>query len=159
MGWRRTWRHTLGHPAPFLTAEPYEGVSIQGAIAPVPNADWEALDAREHGYDRVSIDHAISHEGPARDISVYWVPVDKHDAPDQKHPIWLSYLDAVVQGFHTVFGPDGVTSFFETTAGWDCPILDDRKASLYPRSVILTETETRMVDDALARLATVVEKL
>ncbi|WP_323785658.1 hypothetical protein [Thalassovita sp.] len=65
------------------------------------------------------------------------------------HPILLSYLDVVVQGYHQEFGEQGVTRFFQTTDGWDAPILDDRKQPHYPRHQTLARPETRLVDRML----------
>ena len=67
--------------------------------------------------------------------------------------ILLSYLDVVVQGYHQQFGKDGVAAFFDTTDGWDTPILNDREAPHYPRSQILSRAETALVDQHLARIA------
>ena len=68
-------------------------------------------------------------------------PASKLSAP---HPILLSYLDTV--------GPEGAARFFETTSGWDAPILDDRSAPRYPRHQRLSPAETTVVDQHLARL-------
>jgi hypothetical protein len=64
-----------------------------------------------------------------------------------------SYLDVVVQGYLNEFGEAGAALFFATTHGWDAPILNDRKAPLYPRDQVLTRAETGFVDDAIAALA------
>ena len=49
-------------------------------------------------------------------------------------------------------GEEGGRHFFDTTAGWDGHILNDRDAPLYPRAQRLTSEETGFVDRALARL-------
>ena len=64
----------------------------------------------------------------------------------------LSYIDVVVQGYLAEYGPDGAERFFETTGGWDVPILNDRAAPLYPRHTMLSGSERTFVDAALARL-------
>ncbi len=152
-GWRRAWRHTDLRPVAFLTAVPCEASEIDGLIAHVPNNDWAALDEREWAYDRHSATHAINHSlsRPA-DIAVYAVPVERQSPPDTRHPILLSYLDVVVQGYHQMFGLSGVTDFFATTDGWDAPILDDRPDPRYPRHQKLTFDETDLVDHHLAEL-------
>ena len=142
-GWRRAWRHTTLHPAPFLTAVPDPNGEIDGLTAEVPMGDWEALDAREAGYLRVPLS-----EGP----SIYHIPEGHHPAPDRAHPILRSYLDVVVQGYLIEFGEDGVDRFFATTSGWDAPIRDDRTDPAYPRAQKLTPGETALVDRHLARL-------
>jgi hypothetical protein len=49
------------------------------------------------------------------------------------HPVLLSYLDVVVQGYLQEFDEAGVAHFFDTTDGWDAPLLDDRTHPHYPR--------------------------
>ena len=51
-----------------------------------------------------------------------------------------------------MFGLDGVAAFFDTTDGWDAPILDDRAAPRYPRHQRLAPDETALVDQHLSRL-------
>lgn len=150
-GWRRVWRHTPFREMAFLTAEPFEGSYIDGLIAAVPGADWAALDLRETGYDRLPLAQGIRHEASdAGEIAVYHIPADKHGPTDGPRPILLSYLDVVVQGYLQVFGEEGGQHFFDTTAGWDTTILDDRDAPQYPRAQLLKTEETRFVDRALA---------
>jgi hypothetical protein len=63
----------------------------------------------------------------------------------------------VVQGFLHEFGEAGVAAFFDTTDGWDTPVLNDRAAPRYPRHKVLSAAETALVDDHLARLSARVE--
>ncbi len=152
-GWRRVWRHTDLRPVAFLTAVQDGQSEIDGMIAHVPNSDWEALDAREWAYDRIptteAITHAVKHD---IEIAVYTVSGHKHGAPTTRHPILLSYLDVVVQGYLHEFGEDGADRFFATTDGWDAPILNDRAAPRYPRHQPLTSQERGFVDDRLRAL-------
>lgn len=159
-GWRRIWRHTALRPVAFLTAIPDPGSDIEGLIAPVPNGDWRALDAREHAYDRVQLQDLHGHALPfAPDVAIYAIAPDKHGAPSMAHPVLLSYLDVVVQGYLAEFGPQGVARFFQTTDGWDAPILDDRAHPHYPRHQALSAPETALVDDWLTRLGAAVVHL
>lgn len=145
-GWRRVWRHTVVHPTAFLTAVPDPDCTIEGVIARVPGGDWVALDTREMHYDRVP---ALIDSAP---VAVYSIAEGRHGAPDLPHPILLSYVDVVVQGFAQVFGEDGVARFFDTTHGWDTsPVLDDRATPEYPRHQRLTDSERALVDHHLAR--------
>ncbi|KKL71217.1 hypothetical protein LCGC14_2097120 [marine sediment metagenome] len=151
-GWRRVWRHTALRPVAYLTAVPVPGCTIEGLIAAVPEGDWAALDMRERAYDRVPVTevaHALH-----RDIEVqlYTIPPGKHAAPDAAHPILLSYLDVVIQGYLQEFGPEGADRFFETTDGWDAPILDDRAAPFYSRATRLEPSQTAVVDRWLEKL-------
>lgn len=157
-GWRRTWRHTPHHPVSLLTAIPCAESEIDGLIAEVPRADWQALDAREVGYDRhttTAVSHSLSHNPK---VAIYAVaPQSPFQSP---HPpnILLSYLDVVIQGYFLEFGEEGVARFFATTDGWDTPIIDDRHAPNYPRAQRLSADQTALVDDYVARLATKPQK-
>ena len=153
-GWRRAWVRNGGYDAILLTAVPADpSEKIQGLIAAVPNADWAALDARETGYRRIPSEGKVSHGGdPSTDIAHYAVVAeDMLTAGNQV--ILLSYLDVVIQGYLQQFGEDGVDAFFATTDGWDMPILNDRAAPRYPRSQILSASETALVDGHLDRIA------
>ena len=152
-GWRRVWRHTELRPVAFLTVVPDAECTIDGLIAAVPEADWPALDEREAAYARVPAHHQVTHPLPHRpEIAVYSIPVGQHGTPSATHPILLSYIDVVVQGYAREFGPEGVARFFETTHGWDAPILDDRADPRYPRHQPLSTAERALSDAHLARL-------
>ncbi len=149
-GWRRAWRHTTLRPLAFLTAVPAEGHVIDGLVAHVPGDDWVALDEREHAYDRSHVTDLTAHTVPRPiHIQVYSIPHGKHGIPDGTHPVLLSYIDVVVQGYLREFGEAGVQRFFQTTDGWDAPILDDRAAPIYSRHQRLASDERGLVDDAL----------
>lgn len=152
-GWRRVWRHTGLRPLAFLSVEPAEDVTIDGLVAAVPGDDWAALDRREGAYDRRHLLPAeIAHEAHwATSVQVYAVSARHHQA-DDTHPVLLSYVDTVVQGFLREFGEDGARRFFDTTAGWETPILDDRAAPRYSRARPLARGETAFVDNALAEV-------
>ncbi|MFY0660073.1 MAG: gamma-glutamylcyclotransferase [Shimia sp.] len=152
-GWRRQWCHTNLRPIAFLTAVPDDACAIDGIIAHVPGDDWDALDAREFAYTRVISTTNVTH--PVTDpieIAVYTTRHDIGLPPDMRHPILLSYLDVVVQGYLHEFGEQGVADFFATTSGWDAPILHDRADPQYPRHRVLTKDEIALVDRHLAAL-------
>lgn len=151
-GWRRTWRHTALRPLAFLTAVPDEACEIDGLVARIEGPDWTSLYERERAYDRVpalEVTHALSHRPP---VEVFAIPEGKHAAATDVHPVLLSYIDTVVQGFHDVHGETGVRRFFDTTTGWNAPIADDRAAPIYGRHQALAPGERDLVDDSLARL-------
>jgi hypothetical protein len=150
-GWRRVWVHTPARPLAYLSVERAPESTIAGLIAHVPGGDWAALDLREHAYTR-HLDHATPLGAARQPIQVYAVPQDQAAPPQVAHPILLSYLDVVVQGFLAEFGPKGVADFFATTTGWDAPILNDRAAPRYPRAQRLTPSQTAVVDDRLEAL-------
>lgn len=144
-GWARAWRHTGLRDVAFLTAVRDPNSEIDGLSADVPDADWAALDEREFAYERVALDGLPN-------TAIYEVPEGKHAPASEAHPVLLSYLDVVVQGYLNEFDEAGAALFFATTHGWDAPILDDRSAPRYPRHQVLNAFETGFVDDALAAL-------
>lgn len=150
-GWRRIWRRAPNRPAAFLSVIADSSAQIDGVIAPVPNDDWLALDAREYSYDRIAVTDLVQHTAAdVRDISIYAIPPDTSARPDADHPILLSYVDAVLQGYLREFGEAGATRFIETTEGWDTPVRNDRAAPIYPRAQTLSVQERTLVDDMLA---------
>ena len=113
----------------------------------------KALDEREAAYDRSVVTDRVGHAVPRPiEVQVYSIPNGKHGVPDDSHPVLLSYLDVVVQGYLRVFGEAGAHRFFETTEGWDSPILNDRAKPHYPRHQTLSTAERAFVDDKLAAL-------
>ena len=152
-GWRRQWVRTEGRDIVYLSVVQHPATRIDGLIAAVPGADWAALDKREYSYERHASGGAVVHDlPPAPDIAHYAIPADIA-VTHGDHVILLSYLDVVVQGFLREFGTEGAARFFDTTDGWDTPILDDRAAPLYPRHQTLTEAETAVVDHHMERLS------
>lgn len=151
-GWQRRWVRCDGRDTVFLSVVPNINTTIDGLIAAVPGNDWNALDERETGYARIGSGDAVFHPlTPTPPVAHYAVPADTH-LDDGDHVILLSYLDVVVQGFLREFGEAGVARFFDTTQGWDTPILNDRSAPKYPRAQTLSNDETGLVDQNLESL-------
>jgi hypothetical protein len=149
-GWRRIWQRAPNRPAAFLSVIADSDSTIDGVIAPVPNDDWVALDAREFSYARLAVTDAVEHAATdVRDISIYAIPPHDSAPPDADHPILLSYVDAVLQGYLREFGQAGAARFCASTEGWNTPVLNDRDAPIYPRAQRLTATEQGFVDDML----------
>ncbi len=151
-GWRRAWRATPIRAVSFLTVVPAPGHKLLGLIAPVPDNSWDSLDLRERAYDRYPAHHAVIHDLPHKpEIAIYAIPEGKHSPPTPENPILLSYLDVVLQGYLREFGPDGVEHFFDTTDGWEAPVIDDRAAPRYPRAAVLSKSERRTIDAVLEK--------
>ena len=157
-GWRRVWVHTHLRPVAYLSVERAEA-SIDGLVAEVPDADWAALDLRERAYDRHPISAVLHECGSDAGAQVYAVPPSHAAPPDVTHPVLLSYIDTVVQGFLDVFGEAGAERFFASTAGWHAPILNDRAAPRYSRSQTVTDWERGFVDSHLAALSAQVREV
>lgn len=146
-GWRRVWCQANTRPVAFLSVHRAQG-TIQGVIADVPDADWGALDAREHAYNRHDISDVLGGQ-----TAIYLADPAKVAPASTGHPILLSYLDVVVQGFLQQFGETGVADFFASTDGWG-PIKDDRADPYYPRFQTLTNAERALVDQHVTNLTT-----
>jgi len=158
-GWRRVWRHTLLRPVAYLSATRDPDCAIDGLIMGVSHPDPE-LEEREHGYDRHCVDQNISHDlQDPISVEVYAVHHQKHGVPVDLLPVYLSYIDVVVQGYFKEYGETGVQNFFETTDGWDAPILDDRTTPHYQRHTKLSADERSLTDHWLNQLAAKVKQL
>ncbi len=157
-GWARTWKRTRLRKVAFLTAVEAPGVEIDGLIAAVPGADWTALDEREWAYHRLPVTEITHEHGTVPDVQIYRTKPEHDTDATEEHPILLSYLDTVIQGYLREFGEAGAIGFFETTQGWDAPILDDRTEPVYARAQVLTREERDFVDERLAQLSAVVKQ-
>lgn len=153
-GWRRMWRNTTLKELAILTIVQDPDCDIDGLIAQVPENDWSALDQREINYTRTALSSGtISHDHPDQiEVQVYETRTDRDAPSGTRHPILMSYLDIVVQGYFREFGAQGVADFFATTSGWDAPVLNDRNAPQYPRYKTQTAQELALTDGHLATL-------
>ena len=152
-GWRRAWRATPERARCYLTVVPAPGAEIWGLVASVPSGAQAALDAREQAYGRVAVTEALRHAEPrAPDVELHVIAEGRHFPPGPDNPVLLSYIDVVVQGYLREFGQDGVRHFFDTTEGWQAPVIDDRAAPIYPRAQVLDAAERALVDQGLARV-------
>lgn len=150
-GWRRAWRKSPLRQRPYLTVVPDPGSEVLGLVAKVPGADWVALDDREHAYERMDVTGSVTHEvGAAIEVALYALAAAGQEDPGEEHPLVLSYIDAVVQGYLVEYGIDGVGHFFATTSGWHVPVLDDRAHPIYARAQALSAVERDVVDEGLA---------
>nr|WP_254899096.1 gamma-glutamylcyclotransferase family protein [Thalassococcus arenae] len=149
-GWRRAWRYTAARQVAYLTVIADPGCEIDGLIAPVPEDGWRVLDHRERAYDRLPASHAVSHAaGGDPEIAVYAIAPNRLHLPDADHPVLLSYIDVVIQGYLAEYGREGAERFVATTTGWDAPVFDDRAAPVYARAQRLTGPERNFVDAVL----------
>ena len=80
------------------------------------------------------------------------MPEVRHRASATAHPILLSYLDVVVQGYLEAFGREGVSRFFASTDGWEASVIDDRGQPLYRRHQATSAEERRLTDEWIERL-------
>lgn len=156
-GYRRVWRHSTLRSVAFLSIEPWEGAEIDGLLADVPEAEWRALDHRERAYARRDVAELTRHDGPEGPVLVYEVRHGHIAPPDTAHPILLSYVDVVVEGYLDHFGAPGLERFVASTAGWEAPVLDDRAAPVYGRHTAPGRPVLEAVDSVLGALASRIE--
>lgn len=161
-GWQRTWDVPSGNDfdgqiVSLLTVRSNQLMATKGVVV----FDWAEnlpmVDEREHNYHRRTINSkdlgledrfgALSH-----DFYVYEA-IENNITPEPRPPLLHSYLDAVLQGFHEVYGPDGVHEFMASTANFHTPILNDRNQPKYPRSVQLDAEQRNLIDLILASKA------
>ena len=150
-GWRRVWENRTADPnrvqqCTSLSAEALKqpsGGSIDGVIGRMPRSHLAQLDEREAGYDRLALsvdqfDISDNHVGVEADvIYVYQSERQNRFLANDEHPILQSYIDCVLAGYLTQFGPSGMQAMVDSTRGWNRPIMDDRAAPHYPRAVQL----------------------
>jgi hypothetical protein len=174
-GWRRTWRPqpVMAHAAvpgadpaigggagnaftpALLTAHRAPQAAIDGLLVIDLRVNLPAVDARERHYHRRDIGPGdLEFYGSAPDIGcALHVYEARNELPSAEGatPILRSYLDAVMQGFCTEFGEDGLMRFVAETDDFHTPIHEDRHAPLYPRSVQLSAREIDLFDAALGQ--------
>ena len=113
-GWRRHWRprpDMPGFPAALLSVRPDLGSICDGLLVFDRAENLAAVDAREVRYRRIEIadgDLELLAPAPYRCLTYVYVAED-HLPPHPEPPrILRSYLDAVLLGFLTEHGDDGL---------------------------------------------------
>ncbi len=156
-GWRRAWRHTTRREVAFLNVVPEPGHVLKGMVLGVPHVAPD-LDRREYAYSRADVTDVVEHPMAGRPrVNLFAIPPGQDDGRNG-HVLLLSYIDVVAQGYLHEFGDDGVQAFFETTEGWDAPVIDDRAAPRYPRAQPVDDTLAGLVDHWLAQVGAAVRK-
>lgn len=149
-GWRRFWMPRLAPEAALLSVRPEEAFTTQGVVVYDHADHLPAVDEREAGYVRrvVMPGHVAIETAPASDVPlfIYEASPTTPDAADVGAFILQSYLDAVLQGFLSLYGEAGVRRFVAETEGFETTILGDRATPRYPRSVVLSAGEADLFD-------------
>ena len=142
-GWVRQWRQIVQLDKGkicALTIYPNTNSTIEGILLKVDEATELSLSGREIGYERTMIAGKdifeqntkiqLTNETPA----TYVGSKSTTGWASEGTPILLSYIDVVAKGYFDLFGMDGVINFFNSTQGWNLPVLDDRDDPIYPRA-------------------------
>jgi hypothetical protein len=155
-GWRRHWRprpDMPGFPAALLSVRQDESSICDGLLVFDRAENLAAVDAREARYRRIEIadgDLELLATAPYRCLTYVYVAED-HLPPHPEPPrILRSYLDAVLLGFVSEHGEEGLARFLAETEGFEVGIHDDRADPIYPRSVSLDDAHRRRFDDVLS---------
>lgn len=146
-GWRRAWRaasRVASWGVCAVSVHEADGDAIDGLVITFEDEMWPVIEAREHRYVPFDLD------GFDEKVIAFRAEPEADRWGDREHPIHLTYLDVILQGFLREFGEDGARRFMASTDGWHVPILDDRNAPRYPRWQVLSEAERRHVDALLA---------
>jgi len=150
-GWRRFWLpRDAAEDMALLSVKPDEDVAVHGVVVYDLVDHLPAVDEREAGYSRriVDLGRLWVENPPIADIPVYIYEAHQGTptAEDRQAAILQSYLDAVMQGFRTLYGGEGLSRFVTETHGFETPVLKDRHQPRYPRSVDLHEDEAQLFD-------------
>lgn len=160
-GWKREWRvcgtgeNGLGRCA--LTVREDPGCEIRGVAVREPLSGLAALQAREKRYEMVegigSVFRCDAAGRPGSEgLFLFRASAPHYRWGTQTHPILQSYLDCVLAGYFRLWGEEGIDHFIETTDGWQVPVLADRHAPHYVRSVVLTAELADLIDGKLRSL-------
>lgn len=150
-GWQRFWlpRGEDGDMA-LLSVQPTDEETIEGVVVYDRAEHLPAVDEREAGYARriVDLGRLSVERPPIADVPVYIYEAHRGspDAADTQSAILQSYLDAVMQGFRTLYGEAGLRRFVDGTDGFETTVLQDRAQPRYPRSVTLSDGEAALFD-------------
>lgn len=165
-GFRRVWNHRIAaepasgtHGCTSLSIDPDDGSAIDGVIVRIDAGALPELDAREAGYERLSLPRSrftLAADSPFEledDAIVYaYRSMSAHRTlADALHPVLCSYVDTVMAGYLERLGDVGLDDFVRSTRGWERPRRDDRQAPAYPRAVPMTASQLARFDAILAR--------
>jgi hypothetical protein len=155
-GWRRGWRAASrsaawGVCAVSIAEAP--GAEIDGLVVTFDDAVWPVIEAREHRY------HWFVLPGFERRVITFRAEPAADRFGDREHPIHMTYVETVLQGFIKEFGEAGARRFMTSTDGWHVPVLDDRAAPRYPRAQTLPAEERAFVDALLAEAGATIIRL
>lgn len=157
-GWIRQWRQIIQTDKGKICAlsiSPNLSTSIEGILLNVDQSALLAINERETGYDKTLLEYEnfkaqrTNIQLSGKSIITYTGSSETTAWANQKAPILLSYIDVVAKGYFDVFGWEGVNNFFESTQGWQLPILDDRKTPIYPRAQELDKKFLNQIDQQL----------
>lgn len=158
--WVRQWRQIVQTDRGkicALTISPDIKSSIDGILLAADDQTLSKLIKREIGYNRTEIlnsnisKNQNSNKHLLKDESVITFISSKPTFAwaTKEAPILLSYIDVVAKGYFDFYGMEGLINFFNTTEGWNLPIMNDRSQPLYPRALKLDPEFLNLVDQQI----------
>lgn len=160
-GLRRSWNvpgPDVGFSATFLGVTEDDEAACNGVIAPVYPNEWDDLDRRERGYDRVVVAPnrvttlGIHKWAPPEGSRLFVYVAKSPQPPTHKFPIIQSYVDICLDGCLAIDdaadgGESFTREFLESTADWSTEWVNDR---LYPRAPFRCTPRAGHIDRLLA---------
>lgn len=113
---------------------------IDGVVVPLPIEALPVLDAREEGYERLTLpasDFELPEGLAVDEVHVYRSLTEHRMSATDEHPILQTYVDCCMAGFLNVYGEGGLDNFLHATRGWHGQIENDRTQPRYPRAVAI----------------------
>lgn len=139
-GWVRQWKKIINTEKGkicALTVSPKKKSSLDGILISADQFVQKKIDKREEGYEKIRIEN---------DMFLYISEQSTCCWASEDAPIIKSYIDVVAHGYFQILGEEGFIKFFETTEGWELPIMDDRSNPLYPRALNLNDNFLKKID-------------
>ncbi|MEC8080300.1 MAG: gamma-glutamylcyclotransferase family protein [Pseudomonadota bacterium] len=154
-GYERTWSvmsQALGMSSVAVIKA--SDKACNGVLIEVAEDQFPLFDEREHGYERAQVSRSQLHPYHEEELpeGTYWVYHTKEVVtPCQHYPIVLSYVDVILSGC-LEHGDHFLHDFLSLTQGWRAPLVNDRRAPVYPRAQ--TELSTERFSHLLAPVST-----
>ena len=158
-GYRRLWQPSPIRPVAYLTVVADAEAQIEGAIAGVAPSDWPGLAIRERAYKRIELTASTLSIDMTDQTQAYVYAVESANPPNSQQPILLSYIDTVIDGYWTLGGAVAAQNFFDTTTGWETPVLNDRASPRYGSAQAVSGEIRDFVDRQLSALMTQMQEL
>ena len=144
-GWSRHWQaheNDAGRDVALLSVHRDPESEIKGALVTDFRSSLPEVDIREYGYTRTSLQkEAFLVDDPSKLPDELFVYVADGEDRAEHLPLLQSYLDAVLQGFHELYGVAGIEHFVSSTKSFRRNLVKDRDNPLYPRAVKLTDEQ------------------
>lgn len=151
-GWARQWRNPFvvnGVRMCCLTVQPRPNSALPGVVLSDGSQELDRILMERESPDTIVSVLCMVDQSFTISANMYVAARKNMLWASAEAPIFLSYLDCVLQGCLRLYGPAGVVEFLTSTEGWHLPLIDDRKHPKYNRSIKLSKYETNLIDSCL----------